>query len=78
MVSEPAILSVMSGYPDFQGRTMNGDEMNRDELLLLMAVCELLNESKTVPQIQRAYQDAAKRLDQYERNQAKPRPQRQG
>ena len=49
--------------------------MEHNELLIVMTVCELLKESKTIPEIDRAYHAAVKRLEQHDRNQAKPRPQ---
>lgn len=43
--------------------------MERNEILLVMAICELFGQSKSVTEIERAYQVAAKNLDRYERRQ---------
>jgi len=48
--------------------------MKRSEILLVMTVCELLGQSKTIPDIERAHLAAQKNLDRYERNQAKSHP----
>jgi hypothetical protein len=48
--------------------------MEREEMLVALTVCELLDQSKTIPEIERAYLSAVKILDRYNRNLEKPRP----
>ena len=42
--------------------------MNREDIMLVMTVCELLKLPKTVSDIEKAYQNAEKTLAQFDRN----------
>lgn len=47
--------------------------MDRSEILVVITVLELLDQSKPIPEIERAYERAVRKLDRYLESQNKPR-----
>ena len=47
--------------------------MDQNEMLLVLTVCELLGQSKTPKEIEKAYQNAMKVLDDWNRRKGKSR-----